>query len=88
MTVVPSSNTQFEFRCIIELGVLHLDQEAVLDWLYEVDKFFDIMDVPEEEQVKIVANKLRGGARAWWQNKQDNRRRQGKYLITMWPRMK
>nr|GEX11144.1 RNA-directed DNA polymerase [Tanacetum cinerariifolium] len=42
----------------------NLDIEAVLDWLYEVDKFFDIMKVPEEEQVKVVAYKLRGGAGA------------------------
>ncbi|GJU37292.1 hypothetical protein Tco_1185646 [Tanacetum coccineum] len=48
------------------------------DWLYEVDKFFDIMEVLEEEQVKVVAYKLRGGARAWWQHEQDNRRAQGK----------
>ena len=66
----------------------NLDIEAVLDWLYEVDKFFDIMDVPDYEQVKIVAYKLRGGAGAWWQNEQDNRRRQGKYPINTWPRMK
>lgn len=45
--------------------VENLDIEAVLDWLYEVDKFFDIMDVPEEEQVKIMTYKLRGGAGAW-----------------------
>nr|GEZ19088.1 transposon Ty3-I Gag-Pol polyprotein [Tanacetum cinerariifolium] len=43
----------------------NLDIEAVLDWLYEVDKFFDIMKVPEEEQVKVVAYKLRGGAGPW-----------------------
>ncbi|GKB85267.1 transposon ty3-I gag-pol polyprotein, partial [Tanacetum coccineum] len=59
----------------------NLDIEAVLDWLYEVDKFFDIMEVPEEEQVKVVAYKLRGGAGAWWQCEQDNRRAQGKRIV-------
>ena len=49
----------------------------MLDLLYEVDKFFDIIDVPEEEQVKIAAYKLIGGAGAWWQREQDNRRAQG-----------
>ncbi|GKC05033.1 hypothetical protein Tco_0996643 [Tanacetum coccineum] len=46
----------------------NLDIEVVLDWLYEVDKFFDIMEVLEEEQVKVVAYELRGGAGAWWQH--------------------
>ncbi|GKC22987.1 transposon ty3-I gag-pol polyprotein [Tanacetum coccineum] len=59
----------------------NLDIEAVLDWLYKVDKFFDIMEVPEEEQVKVVAYKLRGGAGAWWQCEQDNRRAQGKRTV-------
>nr|GEV83055.1 hypothetical protein [Tanacetum cinerariifolium] len=36
----------------------------MLDWLYEVKKFFDIMEVPEEEQMKVIAYKLHGGARA------------------------
>ncbi|GKA33216.1 hypothetical protein Tco_0719583 [Tanacetum coccineum] len=43
----------------------NLDPEAVLDWLYEVNKFFDIMDVLKEEQVKILAYKLCGGSEAW-----------------------
>ena len=60
----------------------------MLDWLYEVDKFFDIMDVPDYEQVKIVAYKLRGGAGAWWQREQDNRRAQGRRLVDTWPMMK
>ncbi|GJY75150.1 hypothetical protein Tco_0480266 [Tanacetum coccineum] len=31
----------------------NLDIEVVLDWLYEVDKFFDIMEFPVDEQVKV-----------------------------------
>nr|GEW48401.1 hypothetical protein [Tanacetum cinerariifolium] len=44
--------------------VRNLDIEAVLDWLYEVKKVFDIMEVPKEEQMKVVTYKLRRGARA------------------------
>ncbi|GJV70581.1 transposon ty3-I gag-pol polyprotein, partial [Tanacetum coccineum] len=66
----------------------NLDIEAALDWLYEVDKFFDIMEVPEEEQVKVVAYKLRGGAGAWWQREQDNQRAQGRRPVDTWIRMK
>nr|GEX06214.1 zf-CCHC domain-containing protein [Tanacetum cinerariifolium] len=36
----------------------NLDIEAVQDWLYDVEKFFDIMEVPEEEQVKVVEDEL------------------------------
>ncbi|GJT20768.1 hypothetical protein Tco_0890705 [Tanacetum coccineum] len=66
----------------------NLDLEAMLDWLYEVNKFFVIMDVPEEEEVNIVVYKISGGDGDWWQNVQENHKRQGKYPINTWPRMK
>ncbi|GJR38676.1 hypothetical protein Tco_1214360 [Tanacetum coccineum] len=59
----------------------NLNIKAVLDWFYKVDKFVDIMEVPKEEHVKVVAYKLRGGVGAWWQREQDNRRGQGKRTI-------
>ncbi|GJY53831.1 putative CCCH-type zinc finger family protein [Tanacetum coccineum] len=46
------------------------------------------MKVPEEEQVKVAAYKLRGGAGAWWQHEQDYRRTQGRRLVDTWMRMK
>nr|GEW75307.1 transposon Ty3-I Gag-Pol polyprotein [Tanacetum cinerariifolium] len=55
----------YRVKAEISNFVGNLDIEAVLDWLYEVDKFFDVMEVPEEVQVKVVAYKLRGGAGAW-----------------------
>ncbi|KAG8645276.1 hypothetical protein MANES_10G049950v8 [Manihot esculenta] len=42
-----------------------LDVESVLDWLAEVERFFEIMNVEEERKVPIVAYKLKGGAAAW-----------------------
>ena len=41
------------------------DIKSFLDWIYEVDKFFDMAYVPMEKQVKFVAYKLKGGAVAW-----------------------
>nr|GEU44494.1 putative mitochondrial protein [Tanacetum cinerariifolium] len=49
---------------------------------------FNIMKVPKEVQVKVVAYKLRGGAGAWWQREQDNRRAQGRRPVDTWMRMK
>lgn len=62
--------------------------KVVLDWFYEINKFFYIVDFPEEEQVKIVAYKLCGGVEAWWQNEPNNHRRQDKDHINTWQRMK
>ncbi|XP_041001668.1 uncharacterized protein LOC121247371 [Juglans microcarpa x Juglans regia] len=46
------------------------------------------MQTPEAQQVKLVAYKLRGGASAWWEQMQSNRRRQGKQPMRAWPKMK
>ena len=43
----------------------NLDIESFLDWIYQVDKFFDMTYVLMEKQVKFVAYKLKGGATAW-----------------------
>lgn len=67
-------------------GYMHI--ESFLDWLQTVENFFGFMQVLEHKHVKIVAYKLRGGASAWWEQLQVNRKREGKESIRSWPRMR
>jgi len=46
----------------------NLDIKSFLDWVYEVEKFFDMAYILEDKHVKFVANKLKEGATAWWTN--------------------
>ncbi|GMN35543.1 hypothetical protein TIFTF001_005360 [Ficus carica] len=63
----------------------HLDIESFLDWIYQVENYFERMSVPENVQVRLVAFKLKGGASVWWEQLQVNRRREGKQPIRTWP---
>lgn len=40
--------------------------EEVLDWLTEVEWFFDVMEIPTKNQVKLVVISLKGAASVWW----------------------
>nr|GEU68788.1 hypothetical protein [Tanacetum cinerariifolium] len=47
-----------------------LNIEDFLDWVSETEKYFELMDIPEDSQVKYVTYKLRGAASSWWDNLQ------------------
>jgi hypothetical protein len=61
----------------------HLHIEDFLDWITEVEQFFDYMNIPQERKVKLV-----GGTSAWWEQLQLSRGRKGKRLVTSWFKMK
>eukprot|EP00253_Pinus_taeda_P011055 PITA_11055 len=64
-----------------------LSAEVLLDWLSEVDKFFEFEETSEEKQVRFAATKLKGHASLWWDSVQAERRRLGKQPIKKWARM-
>ena len=59
----------------------NVDIEGCLDWLYEVETFFEVMEVPEDLRVPLVAYKLKGGAGAWWHRVQEERRLRGEPCV-------
>lgn len=65
-----------------------LDLEPFLDWIKNVESFFEYMSTPESKKVKLVSFKLKSGASAWWDQMQTNRRLIGKQSIKSWPRMR
>ena len=62
--------------------------EEYLDWVSEVEKFFDYMGTTNDKQVCLVAYKLKGRASAWWDRVQLNHTRERKLPIRSWRRMK
>ena len=40
--------------------------EDFLDWVADVDRFFDYTATPAERRVRLVACRLKGMASAWW----------------------
>ncbi|CAJ2657130.1 unnamed protein product [Trifolium pratense] len=62
--------------------------EEFLDWQIDVDRFFDVMDVPDHTQVKMVAIRLKSTAAVWWDKLVVQKQRQRKNPIRTWRMMK
>eukprot|EP00253_Pinus_taeda_P007111 PITA_07111 len=66
-------------------GSLSID--VVLDWISEMDKYFECEEISEDRRVKFVATKLKGHATLWWDSVQNERKRLNKPPIKTWARM-
>ena len=65
-----------------------MELEEFLDWVHNVDNYFNWKELIEERKVKVVASKMRGTALDWWKNYQMDRERKGKKKINSWRKMK
>ena len=55
-----------------------LDTNAVLDWISDMEKFFEYENTPDNRKVKIAVTRLKGHASLWWEHLQtDKQERKG-----------
>ena len=79
-----------DFRLEVDIPYFsgNLNIEDFIDWLANISKFFDYMEVTKEKRVGLVAFRLKGGASAWWEKLQTRRVHEGKQLVRTWYRMR
>ena len=66
----------------------NLNADEFLDWLMEVERFFELMGIAANKRVKYAAYKLKGIAGHWWQQIQEERFESGLAPIVTWDVMK
>ncbi|PWA45919.1 Gag-pol polyprotein-like protein [Artemisia annua] len=67
-------------------GKSHPDE--FIDWLYTVERVFDIKNLRYEQKVKLVAIKFKKNDSIWWEHIIKQRNREGKPKIVSWEKMK
>ena len=55
-----------------------------IDWLLDLEEYFDYWEICEEERVWFAFNELDGEAKEWWEDIQIDRKHQGKHPICSW----
>ena len=58
-----------------------LDTNVVLDWIFDMEKFFEYENTLDNRKVKIVVTRLKGHASLWWKYLQTDRQRREKEKI-------
>lgn len=59
----------------------NLSIKEFMDWLSEVERFFDLIEILPNKMVKLAAYRLKNGAAVWWDQVQRSRTREGRELV-------
>lgn len=65
----------------------NLVAENLMDWISELDKYFEYKEIEEDKWVKFVVTRLKFHVALWWDNVQAERRKKGIPLIKSWDKM-
>jgi hypothetical protein len=65
----------------------NLDPEELIDWLNEMEEYFEFEEVEDLDRVRFAKTRLKGHASIWWREVQLERGRRGKEKITKWEKM-
>ena len=66
----------------------HMKTEEFINWLEEVEEYFDYRRITESLKVLCVEDCLKNDALIWWEDFQKDRKRFGMGRIQSWPVMK
>jgi hypothetical protein len=59
----------------------NLEVEELLDWVHDIDKYFNYIYIEEDKMVKHAVTRLKGHAALWWDELQAEHRSNGKKKI-------
>lgn len=62
----------------------NLNREELIDWINDMEEYFEYEEVGNYERVKFAKTKLKGHASIWSKEVQLERNRRGKEKITRW----
>ena len=74
-------NGDFKLKVDIPFFSGNIKIKDFIDWIVEIDKFINYMEVSEEKRVKLMAYRLKGGAFAWQERLQNRRLREAKQRV-------
>ena len=65
----------------------NLSAKGLIDWIGELDIYFDYEEVEEDKKVKLVVKRIKGHVALWWDSVQVERKKKNKVVIKSRDRM-